>query len=138
MSMAATDATVQRVQRHAHLRWIGAPLLLSGLGLLCYALFGVFVGGSGMTLGLSALGTGMALASFGANHDTAMALAFQLQGSGDLSLPTGIRDELEEELERSRDAVIGLRASPRVAMVLPLVAVLVQAWVAFRLFGGGG
>ncbi len=123
---------VQQAVRHARLRWVGAPLLMTGVGLLGMGVYGSFFGGSLWTVALGAFGTGLALASFGANHDAAMAFAFQGRES---DLPRALKDELAEELEGDRDAVLTLRPAPRVAMVIPWVAVAVQIWVAVRIFG---
>ncbi len=92
------------------------------------------IGGSLWIVAISALGTGLALASFGANHDAAMGLAFKGREEG---LPRALKDELAEELEKDRDAVIALRPAPKVALVIPWVAVSIQAWVANHLFGLG-
>ena len=121
-----------RAVRHARLRWVGAPLLLSGFGLLLFAIYSALTGGSLLTVGLGMFGCGLALASFGANHDTAMALAFSSRDEG---LPDALNDELNEELERDRDAVVHGRPSPGVGLVVPFIAAGIQAWVAFRLFG---
>ena len=118
--------------RHARIRWVGAPLLASGLGLLGYAIFAVMTGGSLLTVGLGMFGCGLALASFGANHDTAMALAFAHRDS---DLPPHLMDELNDELERDRDGIVHGQPMPKVAMVMPLIAMGIQALVAYRLFG---
>ena len=123
----------QQAQFHAKLRWVGAPLLLSGVLLLCTAVFRALIGGSGWTAAFSFFGAALALASFGANHDATMAYAFEGRGQG---LSPSLREELEEELERDRDGVVGSRPTPKLAMVIPVIAVCVQAWVAWRLFGG--
>jgi hypothetical protein len=128
-----TEESSGKAVRHARLRWVGAPLLLSGLGLVIAAVYGALTGGSGLTVGLSLFGCGLALASFGANHDTAMALAF---ASRQADLPEALADELTTELERDRDGVVRGTPVPIVGMVIPFVAVAIQAWVAFRLFGG--
>ena len=118
--------------RHARIRWIGAPLLASGVGLLGYAIFAVMTGGSLLTVGLGMFGCGLALASFGANHDTAMAVAFEHRDAG---LPPHLLDELNDELERDRDGIVHGQPMPKVAMVMPLIAIAIQAFVAYRLFG---
>lgn len=124
---------VNHAVRHSRLRWVGAPLLLSGVGLLGYAVFRSLVGGSGWTVAFAAFGTGMALAAFGANHDAAMGYAFAGRDEG---LPPDLKSELDDELERDRDGVISVRPVPTVGMVMPFVALFVQLWVAWRLFGG--
>ena len=124
---------IQRAVFHSRLRWIGAPLLLTAVCLLGYALFQAMVGGSGWTVAFAVFATAISLASFGANQDATMAYAFAGRGAG---LPASLRDELEEELERDRDGVVGARPTPKLGIAIPFLAVLVQVWVAWRLFGG--
>jgi hypothetical protein len=107
-------------------------LLLTGIALLGTAIYQSFFGGSVWTAALGAFGTGLGLASFGANHDAAIAYAFQ--GRED-SLPRSLKEELTEELDADRNSVLSLRPAPKVAMAIPWVAVGVQGWVFFRLFG---
>lgn len=118
--------------RHARLRWVGAPLLFSGVALVISALLSLGHGGSGSNIALGLFGTGLGLATFGANHDTAMALALL---AGDANKPA-IKAELAEELARDRAEVMGTRASPRIAMALPLVAILVQGLAMWRIATG--
>ena len=129
---AGTDLAIAR--RHASWRWTGAPLLLSGILLLLAALVGVIQGGSGFTAMLGMFGCGLSLASFGANHEAAIASALRARQGG-AELPPRLAEDLDEELARDRAGTMGLRASPRVALALPLVALLVQTGVAWRLFG---
>jgi len=138
----AMDAAADHVRfavRHARWRWSGAPLLVTGAVLFMWALGDLARGGTGSTVLLSVFGTGMALASFGANHDAAMAMAVRWRseavGPAAVQLPDNLRDELAEELERDRAGTLSLRASPKVALVLPFVTIAVQAWVASRLLG---
>jgi hypothetical protein len=119
---------------HARLRWVGAPLLLSGFIMLMWALSLLSRGGSGLTVMFGLFGCGMALASFGANHDTALALAIRSGGGGKLA--PKLAREVSEELEVDRSGTMALRASPRIAMALPLVALMVQSFVFWRLFTG--
>jgi hypothetical protein len=119
-----------RAARHARLRWIGAPLLVTGIGLAGWAVYLSLGGGTWWNVGLGMLGAGLSLATFGANHDTAMALAFRARDEG---LGEKLRAELEKELARDRDEVIDLKPSPKVGMVMPVVALALQAWVCTRL-----
>ena len=135
----SASPTIAAARRHAALRWVGAPLLITGLFGLGTALLGLAGGGPGANVMLGLFGTGLALASFGANNDTALALAMtarEASKGGQDPLPQPLLDELNGELARDRKGVLELKASPTVAMVLPLVAILVQAGLAFRLFGG--
>ena len=87
-----------------------------------------------LTAAVAALGTGLGLASFGANHDTAMGLAYQGREAG---LPLDLKDELESELERDRDGVLALRPTPTIAKIIPLIALGIQTFVAIRVLGLG-
>ena len=132
--MANADA--QNASFHARLRWVGAPLLLSGFAMFIWAMFTASRGGSLLTVMFGLFGCGMALASFGANHDTAMALAIRSRVGGEDHLSAGLAREVAEELEFDRGSTMSLRASPRIAMVLPMVALAVQGFVFWRLFTG--
>lgn len=132
--MVNVDA--QNASFHARLRWVGAPLLLSGVVMLMWALSLTLRGGSLLTLMFGMFGCGMALASFGANHDTAMALAIRARGDGEANLPEPLESEVAEEMGLDRASAMSLRPSPRIAMALPLVALLVQGFVFWRLFTG--
>ena len=84
---------------------------------------------------LSLFGTGLGLASFGANHDTAMVYALRVRQDRDAVLPDALRREVQEELEQDRDSMLSLRPAPRVALVIPLLAFAVQSWVLLRVVG---
>ena len=119
--------------RHARLRWIGAPLLVTGALLLVLAFLQMVAGGSGWVVMLGCFGFGTALASFGANHDTALAHAVRVRT--DTKLPVSLRDELDAELARDRNEVMGLRPSVIAGMVVPAICVAAQSYVAWRLLG---
>ncbi len=120
--------------RHARWRWLGAPLLVIGVCELIGAVLSVAVGAtSGLTVMLSLFATGLGLASFGANHDTAMAYA--ARAGSDPALPESLGVELEELRATEPGGVAALRPAPRVALSLPFVAVAVQSLVAWRLVG---
>jgi hypothetical protein len=139
MSQATSSSAASRDLRvamlHARWRWSGLPLLVTGVVLLLWAFTQAVGGQSGWTLMLSVFGTGLGLASFGANHDTAMASALRVRQAREPQLPDGLAKEIEEELERDREGALGLRPAPRVALVIPLVGLAVQCWVLLRLVG---
>lgn len=120
--------------RHARWRWTGAPLLGTGGLLLVGAVVGLVRGGSGFDMMLGFFGCGLSLASFGANHEAAVAMALRARQAG-ADLPERLARDLDEELARDRSGTLGLRPSPRVALVLPIAAAVVQCGVAWRLFG---
>ncbi len=138
VTVSVGNADAQNASFHARLRWVGAPLLLSGFVMLMWALTLAGRGGSLLTVMFGLFGCGMALASFGANHDTALALAIRSRsGLGEPpALAPGLAREVADELEHDRAATMSLRASPRIAMALPLVALMVQSFVFWRLFTG--
>jgi len=132
--------TARNAAFHARLRWAGAPLLLSGVALLLWAVGNASHGGSGLTVMIGMLGCGMGLASFGANHDTALALALEVHDQQDSAglLSEALSAEVTEELQSDRAGTMALRPSPRIAMALPAVALLVQLFVFWRLSAGLG
>ena len=133
-----TLADLRAARRHAGLRWAGAPLLITGLAGLVGAVVAYAEGGAGVNIGLALFGTGLGLASFGANHDTAMALALRVSEAvrgEESALPPALAEELRQELVADRAAVLDLRASPRVAFALPIAALLVQGLLLWRLIG---
>jgi hypothetical protein len=117
------------------LRWVGVPLLALGALMAVSAILMVATGRPWTLIPHGLLASGLALASFGANHDSAMALAWSARGQG-ASLPEALGQELDAELARDRQAVLSLRASPKVAMGIPVLALGVQIWLAWRLIGG--
>lgn len=130
----STETDLSIARRHAAWRWSGAPLLISGVLLLLAAVVGALNGQSGFTVMLGLFGCGLSLASFGANHEAAVAHALRVRNAGG-SLPERLAADLDEELERDRSGTLGIRPSPRVALMLPLAAALVQSGVAWRLLG---
>ncbi|NOY25261.1 MAG: hypothetical protein GXP62_05255 [Oligoflexia bacterium] len=126
-------------RRHAMLRWTGVPLVVIGAGLLVFSLIQAARGDAlWTTIPHALLGLGLGLAAFGANHDTALALAWEIRSnsSAGAETPGGpLQDELDRELEADRTAVMALRASPRVALLMPFIALLVQVWLLWRLLG---
>lgn len=132
-------ALAAAASRHASVRWVGAPLLLTGLFGLVNAIISLPAHGTWADFGLGMFGTGLALASFGANNDAALALALQAQEAtpgGGTPLNPELARELAEELAADQAGVSELKASPRVALVLPFVCLAVQAGLAWRLLGG--
>lgn len=115
-------------------RWTGVPLLAVGVLLLIVGIFSAATGSPWTLIPHGLVSSGLALAAFGANHDASIALAWAAQAGGK-ALPGPIADELEAELRRDRAGVMSLHASPRVALALPVVVLVIQAWLAWRLFG---
>lgn len=118
--------------QHARLRWVGAPLLLSGALLAFVALTSSF-GGGATGLVLAAIGATLSgLASFGVNHDTAM--AFAMRAAPD-RLPPALAEEANAERERLRKGAPALRPNRAAALLVPLICIGLQAFLTWRLFG---
>jgi hypothetical protein len=130
MSPSAPD--LRTVLRHAQLRWVGAPLLLSGVLLFLAAAEGFLFGRPGLPM-LAVGGTLSGLAAFGANHDTAMALAMRLDPE---LLPPDLAKEVEQEAERLRKGAAALRPNQTAALLLPLISSGIQVAVLVRLLQG--
>ncbi|MDP6935017.1 MAG: hypothetical protein QGG40_18995, partial [Myxococcota bacterium] len=139
--VSATSAPLaSAARRHALLRWIGAPLFLAGLGLLCWSIVTVVTGGAWWTIPMALLCTGLGLGAFGSNNDTALALARDVQlemssGQGVDALGPRLGRELERDLEKDRQEVLGLSATPKVGMILPLVCLALQVALVKVLLG---
>jgi hypothetical protein len=132
----AADPDLQLAMRHFKLRWAGAPLLITGACILLYAMFRLpFGGGLGLAL-MSVGGALTGLASFGSNHDTALALAARVRAAGQSALPPELAEELEEELARDRGATLALRPHSPVAMALPFFSMAFQSFLVWRLLRG--
>lgn len=134
MAVADDAAHLTLAVRHARLRWIGAPLLFTGALLLAAAVMGLVGGGSVTTVMLGMLGAGTGLASFGANHDTALAHAREVRSHP--GLPAALRAEVENDLAAHRTATLALRPSAVAGLLVPLVCILVQGAVFYRVFLG--
>ena len=130
---ASVSDDIRVAVRHSRLRWVGAPLLVTGALLLVLAFLKMVSGGSGWVVMLGCFGLGTALASFGANHDTALAHAVRVRMHAEL--PVSLRDEVDAELARDRNEVMGLRPSAVAGMVVPMVCVAAQSYIAWRLLG---
>ena len=131
----SSAVTLSSVMRHARLRWLGAPLLLTGLTTvgLCAARY--LEGQAGYPILFGFLGTGLGLAAFGVNHEATIALALSFTKQGSEALPESLVKELEEEMERDRESTLGLQAFPKTALVMPLIALAVQAGTAWYALG---
>ena len=125
--------SIQIAIRHARIRWVGAPLLITGVLLLLLAVLQLTMGGPGWVVMLGLFGMGTALASFGANHDTAMAHAMKTRADG--RLPVNLRDEVQAELERDHGGMMALKPSVRAGLFVPFLCVGVQALLAWKLLG---
>jgi hypothetical protein len=120
---------------HIRYRWVGLPLfffglLLLGIALISFPQHGIF------KVMLCLAGTGMALASFGVNHDTGVAYAVQLQSISRLDLLSpSAKLELEEDMRLDRSQTMALRPTRIAGLIVPWLSLSLQAYVAFAFFG---
>ena len=73
-----------------------------------------------------------ALATFGVNHDTAIAYALKAHNEGEsLSTHPALEQELKEDLDRDRDETMLLTPFPVLSYVLPFLTIIVQSYLWF-------
>ena len=129
--MADTSSAHARV--HARLRLLGIPMFgIGALGLV--ASLGLWVAdiAPGACVMLYIASTGLSLATFGTHNDTALAWMVR---AGEEALDPGLRTELRDELATDRVAVSGLTPTPKIAWAMPLIALPLHTWAAWRLAG---
>lgn len=116
--MTTTDANA--ALRHARLRWVGVPLFFCGVvGLVITIALVVLTEARWNGIMLYVATTGLSLAVFGLNNDTALAYAHRAPRD---ALPRELSDELDAEAARDRQDLAKLAPSPRAAMVMTLIA----------------
>ena len=137
--MHDTSLPDQEMKRHhkkirffLRFRWLGAPLLISGL-LLFFSVvsslpqthdyFLVLLG-----FGCSALG----LTTFGISHDTAVAFMV-VHYPNTKNLGGTAKRELEEDLAWDQARTLKLTPNPKTAIFVPFLALVLQSYVFFRL-----
>lgn len=133
--MSELDRWRAQVDRCTRLRWAG--VLLFGLALVLAGLTVAAVARGEAPAGrllLAFAGAGLALGTFGTADDTALAAMFRLAGAG--ALPPRWSPEYQEELRRRPDRPARAHASPRAALIIPLVDLAVLSWLGIRLWGG--
>lgn len=132
--MTDTERWLAQVARYTRLRWVGVGLFAAGLALAALTLLAVVQGEApaGRLL-LAFAGCGLALGAFGTSDDTALVAMHRLKAAG--ALPAAWAGELATEEARRPGRAARAHASPRAALVIPVVDVLVLAWLAWRLGG---
>ena len=129
-------ALEKQAEKHIRMRWIGVPLLVSGLVLFLIAIQSFWISGSIFPVLLGTACALMGLTCFGVNHDTAICFAMEAQRADDtLRFSPQLQTELEEEMRRDRADVLALQSNPKIALFLPIVVVIVQILEGFLLFG---
>ena len=125
-------SSIQSARRHLYFRWIGAPLLVSGVFLFLRHAFVVF-DLLNLAKQLVILGSCiLSLASFGINHDTAIAYALRARGEGVLlSNHPVLEQELKEDLDRDKAETMSLNAYPFLSYALPFFTLALQGYMWF-------
>ena len=143
-SIKITDhkGQIQRILFHLRLRYIGFPLLVCGLlilitTLLSHQLAWYWKIGSVVSCGLS-------LASFGSNHDTAIAYATTLPHQKLRGLVQSQPIQLEPQIQKSISYILAelddennwkkanpehLEPHPYLASIIPLITISLQIWI---------
>ena len=123
-------SSLQAAIRHLYFRWFGAILLVSGLFLFLRYAFAIFDDCAFVKQLLSLATCVFALASFGVNHDTAVAYALRSQEEGVmLSDYPMLNQELKEELDKDRREAALLKPFPIVSYVLPSCTLILQCYL---------
>lgn len=129
---AASGATlVQRVALHAKLRWVGIVLFTIAVPAAIVVIIRVMLGLSPPGhLVVCLAGLLSSLSAFGTNNDTAVHAMRELDRLR--ALPEAFRAELRDEQARRPKVLAEIHSSPKAALVVPLVAVLVVSWLYHR------
>ncbi|MFZ5481488.1 MAG: hypothetical protein ACOZNI_32300 [Myxococcota bacterium] len=123
--------------RHARLRWVGIALFWFGVAAFALNLGAAVTGRASFArvlLGVAAMG--FSLGAFGTNNDTALHAMAEL-AKRDL-LPARFAGEWAHELATRPDKAKHPHAAPKMALVMPVAALLVVAWAIWRGAGAWG
>ena len=119
-------------RRYARLRWIGIglfwiSLILFGALVLAVAAYGL----PPYRLMLGFLCMGLSLGSFGTASDTALWAMRELRSRN--QLPPEFRKEWQQEVSLRADRIRGLHAAPRMALLMPILAMGAQGMAVYRI-----
>ena len=136
--MSTIDMTEQHFTKdhnnaklYIRLRWLGAPLLCTGIALFLSIIttvahtqdyFLILLGVGSMALGLT---------TFGINHDTAMALVANHYPDTSRFDPI-LQKEFEEDLRWDTAKTLALKAHTKTGLLVPFLALLLQSYVFTR------
>lgn len=132
-----TPQHLSRYHFFSRLRWLGvvsfvaaAPLFVLGLAALVAGR-----GGWGLALpGVAALG--LSLGAFGSANDSALASARELASRG--AAPASAAAELAVEGERRPARLAAAHASPKTAVIVPVLVLLLHAYLWPRVLAAWG
>jgi hypothetical protein len=115
---------------HFKLRWIGAPLLCSGLLLLLQMLHFIRLGHPSWLLLLAAISSALALTSFGINHDTGVALAVEAEQEGaSFEEHRLLEQELAEDMGYNSERTLELKPHRALSHLIPFVTCVIQLYL---------
>ncbi|MAA79194.1 MAG: hypothetical protein CL916_08025 [Deltaproteobacteria bacterium] len=127
------EASNQKAMFFLRYRWIGVPILCSGI-MLFLSVLTMFPQTNGdyflILLGFGCMALG--LTSFGVSHDTAMALVAEHYPKT-ANFNSALQREFSEDIKWDKAKTLSLSAHTKTAMVIPLLALLVQSYVFIRL-----
>lgn len=125
------DPRVGAADTHARLRWLGVVSFCLGAGLFLVTLAAALTGRAGFARLLVPFVTmGLSLGSFGTNNDTFLHTLADL--AREKALPERHRAEWEHEHRVRPARMKSLHAAPKVAKILPFVALLLLAFAGWR------
>lgn len=132
-----TAAALAEVSRYRALRWVGVVLFITALLPVSLILFNVATGQSpGLRLLNCVLCLGLSLGTFGTSNDTALTTMDRLYRHGALQ-----GDALAEHQHEARVRPARLAEghhNPRMALVMPILAMLAIGWSSYRALSEAG
>ena len=133
VNMESLEKSNKRALFFLRFRWVGVPILCVGI-LLFLSVLTMFQHTDGdyflILLGFGCMALG--LTSFGVSHDTAMA-EVAIHYPKTASFDERVKKEFSEDLNWDKAKTLALSAHTKTAMVIPLLALLVQGYVFVRL-----
>lgn len=128
---ASAATLVHRVALHSKLRWLGIVLFTLAVPAAIVVITRVVLGLSPPGhLVVCLAGLLSSLSAFGTNNDTAVHAMRELDRLR--ALPDAFRAELRDEQARRPKVLAEVHASPKAALVVPIVSVLVVTWLFHR------
>lgn len=125
------DPRVSAADLHARLRWLGVVSFCVAAAVFLVTLAAAFTGRAGFARLLIPFVTmGLSLGAFGTNNDTFLHTLADLARAK--SLPDHHKAEWEHEARVRPARLKTLHAAPKVALALPLVALLLLAFAGWR------
>jgi hypothetical protein len=126
---------LQKAERHIRIRYLGYFLFLSGILLFGFAMWNVshtriwF----NLILGFASVGTGLSV--FGVNHDTAIALAVQVDNNNlSHEMSQVLSSEYKEDLDWDRPGTLALQPHIKSAYFIMILSLAIQVFLLNRLF----